>query len=132
MMQNEKDKDWFSRLNERLDNEPKPSDEEIAKRKQERQKVAEALEGTSRETAFMKEDHSVTVKYWSYKDGVIGDGWDEVQPNESTYIHVCERHKLSKPGDTSTITEEWVDGQWVTVLEERHDQKSDTGKAKSA
>lgn len=125
-MQNENNKDWFDQLNERLDSEPKPSDEEIAKRKKERQKVAEAMEGTSRETAFMKEDRSVTVKYWTYKDGVIGDGWDEVKPGEPTYAQVCERHKLSKPGDTNTIIQKWVDGGWVAQDDTTNDSKRAT------
>ena len=124
-MQNDNAKDWFNKLNERLDSEPKPSIEEIARRQQERKNVAGALEGTSRETAFMKEDGSVALKYWSYKDEVIGDGWEEVKPGELTYAQVCERHKLSKPGDTNTIVERWIDGKWVI-------QVDDTDTAKSA
>lgn len=112
-MQNGNNEDWFEQLNERLDKEPKPTDEEIEKLKQERQKVAEAMEGTSKESAFMKDDRSVTVKYWTYKDGVIGDGWDEVKPGEATYDDLCARHKLTKPGDVHTITRIWVDGNWV-------------------
>ena len=130
-MQNENEKDWFSQLNERLDSEPKPSDEEIARRQLERQEVADAMEGTSRESAFMNEDGSIALKYWSYKDGVIGDGWEEIKPGEPTYMQLRERHKLSKPGDANTIIEKWIDEKWV-VQEEQRSEKPETGTAKTA
>lgn len=124
-MQSDNSKSWFQKLNERLDSEPCPSAEEIERIQAERQAIAEAMEGTSKEVAFMSDDRSVTVKYWTYKDGVIGDGWEELSPKDGEhYQHVCLKHNLRNPGDTNSITLRWINGQWVT--------EDDASKAKSA
>lgn len=112
-MQSNESKNWFDRLTENLNNEPQPSIEEIAQRQAERNSAAEALEGTKKESAFMKDDHAIALKYWTYKDGVIGDGWDSVQPEDAQYQDVCDKHQLKKPGDSNTITLRWINDAWV-------------------
>lgn len=112
-MQNENSKNWFEHLSEKLANEPKPSEDEIALRQTQRNEASEALEGTSKESAFMKDDRSIALKYWTFKDGVIGDGWDVVQPGDSHYQEICAKHKLKNPGDAGTITLRWINNQWM-------------------
>ncbi|HEY9684265.1 MAG TPA: hypothetical protein V6C86_21985 [Oculatellaceae cyanobacterium] len=116
-MQSDNSKSWFQKLNERLDNEPVPSAEEFERIRAERNAAHEAMEGTSKESAFMNDDRSVNIKFWTYKDGVIGDGWDLVKPEHAHYQEVCAKHQLRKPGDSNTITSKWIDGNWVEQLE---------------
>lgn len=116
-----KNSDWFERLGEKLSKAPRSSDEDIAKSKA----AWESLEGTSKESAFMKEDRSIAIKVWSYKDGAIGDGWEELSPEDGEYYQkACVRHHLKNPGDANTITMRWVNDQWV--------EQDEPGKAKSA
>lgn len=116
-MQSDNSKSWFQNFIERVDSEPRPSPEEIERIRAERKTAHDAMEGTSKESAFMSEDRSVNLKYWSYKDGVIGDGWDLVKPEDAHYQEVCTKHHLVKPGDSNTITSKWIDGNWVEQLE---------------
>lgn len=112
-MHSDNSKNWFQKLNERIDSEPQPSAEEIERIRAEREAIHAEMEGTSKETVLMNEDHSVSVKYWTYKDGVIGDGWDIVQPTDAHYKEMCSRHGLLKPGDTNSITMKWSNGAWI-------------------
>lgn len=114
-MQSDNSKNWFQKLNERIDNEPRPSDEEIERLRAEKESMHEAMEGTAKETAFMSDDLAVTVKYWTYKDGVIGDGWDLITPADGNYQEICTRHNLRKPGDSNAIMSKWIDGRWVEL-----------------
>lgn len=116
-MQSDNSKSWFQKLNERIDKDPLPPEEEIERIRAEREAINEAMEGTSKETAFMSEDRAVTVKYWTYKDGVIGDGWDLVSPTDHHYQEVCARYHLEKPGDSNTITMKWINGAWLEKLD---------------
>lgn len=117
-MQADDSKNWFQKLNERIDSEPRPSAEEMERIRAEREALHEAMEGTSKEIAFMSDDYAVSLKFWTYKDGVIGDGWDLVKPTDPHYQEVCSRHGLEKPGDAHTIRMKWIDGQWVETPEE--------------
>lgn len=104
------DKNWFDNLNEWVEKTPLPSAEDVARNKA----AWQSLEGTSKETAFMQENRSVAIKYWSYKDGVIGDGWEELSPEDGEhYQKACAKHNLKNPGDANTITMRWKNGQWV-------------------
>jgi hypothetical protein len=68
----------------------------------------------------------LVVHYWSQKDYVIGDGWDQVLPGETHYSELCKKHGLKKPGDSNVIVMRWVNGEWVEEKQEKSD------KAKSA
>jgi hypothetical protein len=114
--------DWFSRFNQKIDRLQSNSPEEIAQGSN----TWEAMDGTSREMAFMLEDGSVSVRTWSYKDGAMADGWEELKPSDDSYKDVCTRHGLNEPGDANTIVCKWIDGKWI----EENQEKSD--KAKSA
>ncbi len=116
-MQSDNSKSWFQKLNERIDSEPRPSDEAVARIRAEREAIHEAMEGTSKETAFMGEDRAVTVKYWTFKDRVVGDGWDLVSPTDDHYQEICTRHHLKNPGDSNTITMMWIGGAWQEAVQ---------------
>lgn len=113
------DESWFQKLNEHIDNEPSPHGEEIERTRTERAGINNMLEGTSKETAYMSEERAVTIKYWTYKDGVIGDGWELVSPTDHHYQEVCSRHHLQNPGDSNTITMKWINGVWQESTDRR-------------
>lgn len=116
-------------LEEWLNEQGRPTPEERAQSKAER----EAAKGTFFEWAQMQEDGSIGVHTTGYAaDGTHGTGGFVVVPTDEDYEQAKQNYGLSKPGDTYHLQQKWIDGQWVTVLEERPDQKSDTDKAKSA
>jgi hypothetical protein len=65
-------------------------------------------------------------------DGSHGTGGFIVSPDEKDYEKAKHLYGLSKPGDTYYVRKKLVNGDWVTVLEERPDQKPQTGEAQSA
>ena len=92
-----------------------------------------AAYGTMREWAQMQEDGSIGVHTSGYAaDGTHGTGGFVVSPNDEDYEKAKLQYSLTKPGDTYHKQQKWVDGQWVTLLEERPSEKLDPGKAKSA
>lgn len=116
-------------LEEWLNEQGRPTPEESAQHKA----AIEASYGTMSEWAQMQEDGSIGVYTSGYaQDGGHGTGGFVVLPDDERYEEAKQYYGLGKPGDTYHKQEKWVDGQWVTVLEERPDQKSDTDKAKSA
>ena len=101
--------DRLTRLREKLAKEPRNSPEEVAAFAAERA----AMEGTFLESAMMMENGDIAVKTWEYKDGSVGDGWFTVTANEQGYEECRKRHGLTKPGDSNTIKQKWIDGKWV-------------------
>ncbi len=85
------------------------TDEEIQRESQ----TPDSLEGMSRESAYLDEDGSLVMHYWSQKDYVVGDGWDHLMPEEKGYAELCEKHGLKKPGDANVIVMRYVNGEWV-------------------
>lgn len=77
------------------------------------------LEGTSKESAYLDDDGMLVLRYWSQKDYVVADGWDQVNPDEAHYAELCEKYGLKKPGDTNQIFKRFVDGEWVVVDDEQ-------------
>lgn len=73
------------------------------------------LEGTWKESAYLDEDGTLILRYWSQKDYVIADGWDQVKPDEDHYAEFCEKYGLKRNGDTSQIFKRLIDGEWVVV-----------------
>lgn len=112
-----------------LNEQERPTPEERARSKAER----EAGYGTMREWAQMQEDKSISVYTSGYApDGGHGTGGFVVLPDDERYEEAKQYYGLSKPGDTYHKQEKWIDGKWVTVMEERPDQKPEAGKTKSA
>ncbi|MBZ0185633.1 MAG: hypothetical protein K8F91_05220 [Candidatus Obscuribacterales bacterium] len=86
--------------------------------------------GTFREWAQMQDDGTIGVRSSGYaSDGSHGTGGFVVSPNDEDYEKAKQYYGLSKPGETYHLQQECVDGQWVTVLEERPDQKPEPGEA---
>ena len=75
------------------------------------------IEGTSREVAFIDEDGSICINYFSQKDFVSGRGWEQFSPDEPEYAEYCAKYGLKKPGDSKCILRRFVDGEWVEVDE---------------
>jgi hypothetical protein len=98
------------------------TDEEIQRESQ----TPDPLEGMSRESAYIDDDGSLVMHYWSQKDYVVGDGWDHLMPGDKDYDELCKKHGLKKPGDSNVIVMRFINGEWI---EEKHG-KAD--KAKSA
>lgn len=110
----------------RLDQEP-PYDKETFEANM------KAAFGTMREWAQMQDDGSIGVHTSVYAaDGTHGTGGFVVLPGEADYENAKQYYSLTKPGDTYHKEEKWVEGQWVTVLEERPNQKPKGGEARSA
>lgn len=73
------------------------------------------LEGTWEESAYLDENGMLVLRYWSQRDYVVADGWDQVKPDEAHYAELCEKHGLKKIGDTNQILKRFIDGEWVIV-----------------
>ncbi len=87
------------------------SDEEIRIE----QTKPDPLNNTSRETAYIDDDGTLVVHYWSMKDFVTADGWENLKPSDSEYVAISKRHGLEKVGDTNQILKIWRDGDWQPV-----------------
>ncbi len=77
--------------------------------------TTDPLEGTWKESAYLDENGMLVLRYWSQKDYVVADGWDQVKPDEAHYAELCEKYGLKKNGDTSQIFKRFIDGDWVIV-----------------
>lgn len=77
--------------------------------------TTDPLEGTWKESAYLDENGMLVLRYWSQKDYVVADGWDQVKPDEAHYAKLCEKYGLKKNGDTSQIFKRFIDGDWVIV-----------------
>lgn len=121
--------DRFSKLTKRILSEPDNTPEESERYKLER----EAAKGTRWEWAQMQDDGIIGVHTSMYDlDGSHGTGGFVVSPDDKDYEKAKEQYGLSKPGDTYHQKQKVVNGEWVTVLEERPGQKPQTGEARSA
>ena len=109
MEDTEKSEGKLDRLLKKLSQEPPNSPEERAAFADERA----AMDGTALESAMMLENGDIAVKFTEYSQGSTGHNWYTVAPTEDGYEDCCKRHGLKKPGDTNTIVEKLVDGQWV-------------------
>lgn len=90
------------------------------------------IEGTSREIAFIDEDGTICINYFSQKDYVSGRGWEQYKPDDSQYSEYCAKYGLNKPGDSKCLFRRFIDGEWVMVDDEQDptDSKSVTGTSK--
>jgi len=119
MTDTEEQKGKLGRLLEKFAKEPANSPEERAAFAAERA----AMDGTALESAMMLENRDIAVKFTEYSQGSTGHNWYTVAPTDDGYEDCCKRHGLTKPGDTNTIVEKLIDGQWVVQASE--DEKSD-------
>lgn len=90
----------------KLDEEP-PFDKE--------QFEAEMKIGKMYEWAQMQEDGVIEISnsHWM-PNGIHGHGTSQAAPGDSDYEEIRARHKLEKPGDTSSIWKSLVNGVWVS------------------
>ncbi len=88
--------------------------------------------GTKWDWAHMQDDGVIGVHTsMSDTDGSHGTGGFVVSPDEKDYEKAKQLYGLSKPGDTYHRQQKMIDGQWVTVLEEKPDQKPRAGEEQS-
>jgi len=91
-----------------------------------------AARGTMIESAMMMDNGEIAGKTWCHgHEGVIGDDWFTVMPNDKDYEKAKSYYALSKPGDKYSVVKKWIDDDWV-VVEEKRPNKPETGKAKTA
>ncbi|HIA52550.1 MAG TPA: hypothetical protein EYN91_10740 [Candidatus Melainabacteria bacterium] len=121
--------DWFDKLTKKLASEPRCTDEEQEAFEAERK----VMEGTQWEWAQMQTNGDISVRTTQHaKGGQHGIGDFVVSPDDAGYEEAKQYYGLSKPGDTYHLQQKWIDGKWVTELEERPEQRPADGKAKSA
>jgi hypothetical protein len=116
-------------LQEWLNEQGRPTPEESAQFETERK----AAEGTMWEWAQMQPNGDIAVRVTDRSvGGGHGVGGFVVRPDDEDYEKAKQQYGLEKPGDTYHKQEKWINGEWVTVLEEKPEQKPNTGTAKTA
>lgn len=114
-------------LEEWLKDQGMPTPEERALYKAER----EAAKGTMWEWAQMQDDGLIGVRSsCTALDGSHGTGGFTVSPDDEDYEKAKQQYGLSKPGDTYYIRKKLVNDEWITVLEEKPEQKPSTDNTK--
>ncbi|HMP50889.1 MAG TPA: hypothetical protein PKD05_04980 [Candidatus Melainabacteria bacterium] len=83
------------------------------------QKKLQEMEGTMFEWASLQENGEICVKITGWlKGGARGDNSYTLKPENDEYKERKSKHRLEKPGDSSTIKKQWIDEKWVEVVQE--------------
>lgn len=112
-MNDEKDtEDPLDDLIERFLDGPRNTPEQVEESRRNR----EALRGTIRQWALMKEDGTIATDIsQTLLDGTRAHGSSSSAPADADYEALRSLHKLTKPGDDSTVYKRLVEGVWTVV-----------------